>query len=195
MPSFAFATDIIKTGGGGIIISGGGRGSTRKGVVGTVVSIFGNDLILRDSTDTQYGVDISSAVFDSGNSNISFDSSDILPKDLVTITGSFTEGDLGFSATKVLDMTFIQRNVFTGTVTNISGKNITFRSKTGLTYRMNPGFAQTTKGIGAQTSSFSPNNISVGDFLTVVGSISSKTVTPGFINDRTPAHPGGIIRS
>ena len=167
----------------------------RKGVAGTVISVNKGTITLKDSSNRLFQITTDEAVFDSGNSNISFDITDVLPNDLITARGNFNQGASKFAATKILDMTFIQRNVFAGTVANIIGSTIILTNVLNQRYIVDASAATITQGIGTQTSSLDISDISTGDFVTAIGTLSGSSVTAGFVNDRAPMGGGLGIRT
>ncbi|MDB5204789.1 MAG: hypothetical protein JWP09_817 [Candidatus Taylorbacteria bacterium] len=165
-----------------------------NGVVGTVESISGNILIIKDKNNVSYNVDVSSAkLFKAKDVTIAL--SDIKVGEKIFAAGTVTNNTV--VATKVYDGQKIKTHSGTkkefqgvaGVVTSISGHSITLTGKDNIVYVVDATNAAIKKG--SATSTVDISQIQSGDKLFVRGVVTGTTVVATNIEDGHRTHVKG----
>jgi hypothetical protein len=169
------------------------RGSVdRLGVHGTVKSVSGSTITLTGKDGNTYAVDVSGASFrkfTEGNA-VSENLADIVSGDEISVHG--TVSGTSVKATEVIEgLPFgpglgrgfggHMRNGVMGKVTDVSGSNITVRGIDGKTYTVSAGQASVRRMVSGTLS-----DVTVGDTISVMGSVDGQSVTAKTIMDDVP---------
>jgi len=193
-PSFAFAQSAGTSTEQTSVIAGaqGNKTFTKKdmlarasrGVSGTVTAISGSVITINNSKKTAtYTIDTTGATFDGGMTGNSLTLSNILVGDKINVKGTVTGTNI--SASSISDLSYIARTVFSGKVTAVSGSTITLVKNKNVTYTVDVGSATFKKGFGKNAKTISASDVSVGDRLTVVGTLTGNDIAATQIKDNT----------
>lgn len=152
-----------------------------QSINGTVVSVSGYTITLTNKKNITYTIDATNAKFAGREIGNAFTLASILPNDKISVRG--TVSGTNVVAASISDRSFIGRTVFPGKVIAVSGSTITLVKDKNTTYTVDVGSATLTKGFGKNSKTISVSDISVGDRLAAIGSISGTVVTPTSIRD------------
>jgi hypothetical protein len=154
----------------------------RPGISGTVSAINGNIITVTDRKNVAYSVDATSATVTKNGDASSI--SGIIVGDKVMVSG--TVNGTSISATAIRDILnqggkakpnpVIQGNgqpLISGSITVISGTNMTVTNKSNVTYSVDVSNAKFMKGNATSTLS----NFAVGDSVVVQGAVNGNLVT------------------
>lgn len=158
---------------------------TKHYVSGAVASVTGTSLTVTGTDGTTYAIDASSAKLFEPFGAPDLTLASIQVGDKVTVMGTITGTNV--AAKSVTDQSFIGRNVFMGVVTAVSGSTVTIDSmvgKTKTTYAVDASAATLKKGVGkGAPTTIAVTDITVGDRITAVGTLSGTTVSATFVTD------------
>ena len=152
-------------------------------VVGTVTTISGTTLTVTDAKNVVYTVDASAAKIDSGMNGSGLSLADVLQGDKVVIIGPVT--GVTEKASAINDRSMNGRNIFSGTVTYVSGSILTIDTivnKVKTSYTVNAASATLLKGMGAGTA-ITAADIKVGDRIFAIGTLSGTNVAATSVRD------------
>ena len=154
-------------------------------VVGTVTTISGTTLTVTDAKNVVYTVDASAAKIDSGMNGSGLSLADVLQGDKVVIIGPVT--GVTEKASAINDRSMNGRNIFSGTVTYVSGSILTIDTMAGKTktsYTVNAASAVLTKGMGKGTpATIAIADIKVGDRIFAIGTLNGTNVSATSVRD------------
>lgn len=159
--------------------------SKTNGVTGTVQSVEGNTIVVKNKNNVLYTVDVSGAkLYKSKNVEITI--SDIMVGEKIYAIGTVT--DKTVVATKVFDTqkakSHLAKKQFqgvAGVVTSINGNSITLTGKDNVVYVVDATSATIKKGSATTTVDIS--QIHSGDKLFVRGTVTGTTVIAKGITD------------
>ncbi len=152
---------------------------------GKVSTVSGSTITITDNKGTTYTVDATNAKFMGAPAGVALTLTDIVSNDKLSVRG--TVNGTSVVAKSITDISFMNRSVFSGKVTAVSGSTVTMlRGKTSYTVDLTS--ATITKGFGKNSTSLSNGDIKVGDRVTAVGTLTGTNITAKTLSD-IGAHP------
>ena len=152
-------------------------------VIGSVTAVSGTTLTVTDAKGTVYAIDASGAKIDQGLAGSGLNIANVLVGDKVVVTGPVT--GTSETAKTINDRSMIGRNIFTGTVTAVSGSTLsidTMIKKTKTAYTVDVSAAVLSKGMGSGTT-IALADIHVGDRVFAIGSLSGTNIAATSVRD------------
>jgi ribosome maturation factor RimP len=168
----------------------------RNVFTGTVTAVNGTNLTIETmvkKVKTTYTVNATSAAITSwaktGSTTIT--AADVKVGDKVVVDGSLSATTV--TATAVHDLGQMMKkgkpgfdkptNVFSGTVTSVSGSTITVTGMNKTVYTIDAGTATITKGMGAASTKLTIGDIKTGDKVFAVGALTGTNVVATSVRD------------